>query len=103
MDKVILSSIGIDELITAVREVVREELKSEQSGKQEAQLLSPSETCKLFNPSISRVTLSSWTRQGYLQEHRMGSKIYYKYGEVINAVKTLKKYKRPDTGNLKSP
>jgi len=57
-------------------------------------LLSPEETCKLFQPSISKVTLWNWTNEGKLQKHQIGGKVFYKYSEVMESITTLKKYKK---------
>lgn len=94
MDKVILSPIELGELLEAVRGIVKEELQAEQSQKLQATLLSPKEVCQLFNPSISLVTLNSWTKQGRLQERRIGGRVYYMYSEVMAAVKVISRYKR---------
>jgi len=56
-------------------------------------LLSPAETCKMFNPAISKVTLAAWTKRGLLNESRIGGRVYYKQSEIIAGLTTLKKYK----------
>lgn len=60
----------------------------------QAQLLSPKKTCRLFDPAISLVTLNSWVKKGYLVDYRIGGRVYFKYSEVLEAVKNLKKYSR---------
>jgi len=91
-----------DDIISAsvlkTYEAIREDLKTEirEALKKEAgeKLLSPVETCKLFNPQISRVTLQSWTTAGHLTRYELGGRVYYRYSEVIEATKTLKRYKK---------
>lgn len=93
MDKVILSPIELSELLNGLRLVVKEELKVQQQQQLEEKLLSPAETCKLFQPEISKVTLTAWSNQGLLKDYRIGGRVYYKYSEVIEAAKHLKRYK----------
>ena len=93
--QLILSGLSTADFIQSLTEQVRVIIKEEMCtvGKlQDERLISPAETCKLFNPPISKVTLTAWTKQGYLQDHRIGGRIYYKQTEVIESAKTLKKY-----------
>ena len=69
-------------------------IQEKQQQDLQAQYLSPEETCKLFNPKISKVTLNEWTNKGYLTKYYLGGRTFYKYGEVIEAAKSLKKYSR---------
>ena len=60
---------------------------------QEEKLLSATEACKVFVPTISRLTLIRWTQADYLKEHRIGGRVYYKHSEIIESAKHLEKYK----------
>ncbi|MEJ7740436.1 MAG: helix-turn-helix domain-containing protein [Chitinophagaceae bacterium] len=82
------------EIRDEIRNSIRAELLSKLKEELEEKLLSPSETCKLFQPNISKVTLHKWTREGRIQEHRIGGRVYYKYSEVMNSLQTLKKYSK---------
>lgn len=95
--QVILSQIPLSQIFEGLRAIVREEIKAEKESELQEKLLSPSEVCKLFQPNISKVTLSAWTDQGLLIKHSIGGRVYYKYSELVNSLKTLKKYKRPAT------
>jgi len=86
--------IATDEFWGRLREIVKEEIRDKQRVDIEEKLCSPSETCNLFQPKISKVTLAKWTKEGRIQEHRIGGRIYYKYSEVISSLETLKKYKK---------
>lgn len=77
---------------TAVDQIVREEISAAKIEDLEEKMLSPSETCRLFNPKISLVTLNSWAGKGLLVKHYIGGRTYYKYSQVINSFKTLKRY-----------
>ncbi len=90
-NQIILSGITPGDLIELLRPMVHEEVKQVKSEMPE-QLLSPSETCKMFQPPISKVTLKAWTDQGKLQDHRIGGRVYYKASEVLTGLTTLRKY-----------
>ena len=70
------------------------EIKTALSQEAGEKLISPAETCKIFVPSISRNTLQAWTDAGHLVRYDIGGRIYYRYSEVIEAAKSLKKYKK---------
>jgi hypothetical protein len=59
----------------------------------EEKLLSPAQTCLLFEPKISKTTLSTWTKQGLINEHRIGRNVYYKQSEILEKSKVLRRYK----------
>ena len=94
MDKILLSPITLDDLISQVRTVVKEELASKQNEDIGEKFLSPAQVCVLFKPAISKVSLSTWTKAGRLTAHRMGGRVFYKYSEVVEAVTRLRKYKK---------
>lgn len=87
--------VSLDQLKNLLRDVVREEIKSDTQNSLSEKLLSPAEVCKMFQPAISKPTLSKWTDAGHLIMYRIGGRTYYKYSEVMEAAKTLKKYLRP--------
>ena len=60
----------------------------------EERFLSPAETCKLFQPVISKMTLRKWTEDGRIEMNRIGGRVYYKYSEVLRAVTKIKRYKK---------
>ena len=91
-EQIILSGITAADLVEIIRLTVQKEvllLKADQPER----LLSPSETCKPFQPSISKVTLSAWSKKGLLIDHRIGGRVFYKQSEVIEKLVTLKRYK----------
>lgn len=75
-------------MIDLLRPMIREEIRQALS-EQEEKLLSPAETCKLFNPAITKATLTSWTKQGFLQEHRIGRRVFYLQSEILASTKKL--------------
>jgi hypothetical protein len=74
------------------------ELRSMLAGflkSQEDRLLSPAQACAIFSPKISRPTLKKWTDEGFIAQQRIGGRVFYKYSEVINAGRNLKRYHKP--------
>jgi hypothetical protein len=92
-NQIILSGITADELLEMFRPIIQSELKK-LKDEQPEKLLSPAEVCKLFQPPISKVTLTAWTEQGKLQDRRIGGRIFYKQSEILAALVTLKKYRK---------
>jgi hypothetical protein len=81
-----------DALMDGIQNIVDKALQKFKDAQPE-RLLSPAETCKLFQPPISKVTLASWTAQGKLQDHRIGGRIYYRQSQVLESLTKLKRYK----------
>lgn len=91
---IILTTVPLAELLSGMRQIVKDELQSKQRHELEEKLLSPAEAVKLFQPKISTVTLSAWTKAGHLKSYRIGGRVYYKLSEVLSSLTTLKRYKR---------
>jgi hypothetical protein len=102
MDPVIFFPIPIDQLKAIIQEVVRNEIRSHQVEEVQERMMSSKETCKLFYPAISAMTLYTWTKKGYLQKHLIGGRIFYKYSEVISAMKQIKRYRGRNNEVVKS-
>jgi hypothetical protein len=94
MADVLLSQIPLSDIIAQVRQVVKEEISASQQKLLEEKLLSPKEACKLFVPAISRQTLDSISKSGILQKHYLGGKVFFKYSEIMQALKTFKRYEQ---------
>jgi hypothetical protein len=93
-ENMVLTPIPVSELIVGVAQKVMELLSAKQEEELQEKMLSPADTCKLFQPAISKPTLSKWAKAGKLQEYRMDGRVFYKYSEVLQSLQTLKKYKR---------
>ena len=91
-NQILLNGITIDQLVESLRLMIREEVRLVFS-EQEERLLSPAETCKLFIPAITKATLTSWKEKGWLQDHRIGGRVFYLKSEVLASTLTLGKYK----------
>ena len=91
-NQILLNGITLDQLVESLRPMIRQEVRLVFS-EQEERLLSPAETCKLFIPAITKATLTSWTEKGWLQDHRIGGRVFYLKSEVLASTLTLGKYK----------
>lgn len=91
-NQVILSGITAADLVELFRPIVQQEVKKIKEDTPE-RLLSPAETCKVFEPTISKVTLAAWTKKDLLTEYRIGGRVFYKQSEIMQKVTTLKRYK----------
>lgn len=92
----LLAPIPLPELIESIRVMVREEVRQSSQADLEEKLLSPKEVCEMFTPKISEPTLRAYCNQAKLKSYRFGKskRIFYKYSEVIHALKEIKKYSR---------
>lgn len=82
----------INLLLELVPQAVHQGMKTFKEEQLLEKLLSPDETRKLFHPAISKPTLDSYAEKGYIQKHYLGGLTWYKYSEVMAALKTLKRY-----------
>ena len=94
MDQILLSPIKLTDLAFTIETIVNKAIQDKQKTDLAERLLSPEETCKLFNPTISKVTLHNWERQGRLKKYRMGGRVFFKYSEIMSGLETLKRYKK---------
>lgn len=99
MQHISFTTVPVDALETTLRKIIRSELESARTAEQNDRLISPGEACRLFSPPISKTTLAKWTKEGLLQDQRVGGRVYYRYGDILNAGKSLKRYSR-NTYNL---
>ena len=44
-------------------------------------------------PLTQKATLTSWTKQGLIQEHRIGGRVFYLQSEILASTIKLKKYR----------
>ena len=89
--QIILNTITPEEMAEMIKPMIMDAIREVLQEKEE-KFLSPAEVCKKFEPAISKTTLASWTKQGYLTEYRIGGRVFYKMSEVFKSVKILKKY-----------
>lgn len=91
MDKeIILSAIPISELLSQLREIVREEISHSpkpSSPAADLKYLSREEVAHLFK--ITLPTLRQWTNGGKVNAHRIGRRVLYTPQDVQAALKQI--------------
>lgn len=87
-------SIPLKDLKDFFQSMIREEIRSKHFEELQEKLLSPEETCKLFSPAISKPTLESYSEKGYIKKYYLEGRTWFKYSEVMAALKTIKRYER---------
>lgn len=95
MDNMILSPIPLNEFKDAIRDIINEALLSNNSiiaePKEPDELLTSIQAAKILQ--VSKVTLHKWKLEGKIKSYRIGSRIRFKYAEVLealNGIKTIK-------------
>lgn len=91
MDNIVLTPVPLDQLLEAITEKVIIAIRKQQQEDQQEKLLSTKEICKLFG--VTPVTVSAWINKGSLTPYTKGRKNLFKYSEVMESLKKLKKYK----------
>lgn len=86
MNKMIMTSLSIDELKEVLRDIVKQEL----NPKKEKELLTFEETREIL--SLSKSGLNKWKAEGKIPFNRLGKRIYFKREEVLAAVRLAGNY-----------
>lgn len=92
--QILLTPVPVQSMIDQIIAAINNAFETKQRLEFEEKLLTATETCKIFIPQIAKSTLSQWTTQGLIPVHRIGGRIFYKYSEVIDAAKRVRKYDR---------
>ena len=88
----LISYIPIDKLADALFNKWMEATRINEEKKIQEKLLTAKEVAQLF--SVSTVTISSWVSKGLLTKYSIGGRTKFKYTEVMDSLKTLKKYSK---------
>lgn len=88
--QILFSAIPINELLSQLREIVREEISQSPKASQSAadpKYLSRQEVADLFK--ITLPTLKDWTRSGRIKAYRIGRRVLYTPQDVQAALKQI--------------
>lgn len=86
----LFSPIPFDELLEAFFNRVMEANRIDEEKKLQEKLLTAKDVAKLFG--VSTVTISNWVSKGLLTKYSIGGRTKFKYSEVMQSLKTIKKY-----------
>ena len=90
----ITASIDTETFINTIRQIIKEEIQLALKADLKEKFLSPEETCNLFQPAITKPTLESYSQRELLKKYYLGGRTWYKYSELIDTVKGIKKFSR---------
>lgn len=93
-NQVLLTPIPVDVFMNQILSTINHAFETKQRKEFEEKLLTAAEACKIFSPAIAKSTLHQWTAQGLIPVHRLGGRIFYKYSEIIESAKRIRKYDR---------
>jgi excisionase family DNA binding protein len=92
MNDLLLTNLSIDELKKVISESLSAELQkfnSQESSKEDDQLIKIDEVCRLLN--VSKPTIYNWLKKKLIICYRISNKIYFKKEEIINALKKIER------------
>lgn len=96
MENLIFSQFPITELKNIISETVRDEMQKfcTPQPQPETEFITRNETAQILGVSLT--TLNEWTKQGVVIGYRIGTRVRYKKGEILNAVNQIQtlKYRR---------
>jgi len=96
MENLILSQIPIIELQKFISDTIREEMQkiATPTPPPETEFITRNECAQILGVSLP--TLNDWTKQGLIVGYRIGTRVRYKKGEILDAVKQIQtlKYRR---------
>jgi hypothetical protein len=83
---------SVSEFIETLRACIKEELKLAREAELAEKLVPPKQACVMLNITIP--TLNAWVGKGWLKKHYLGSRVYYKHGEITSALGRIKRSTR---------
>ena len=80
-----IESLTKDDFIEIIRSIMQEEssVQKEKETEKKPEYLTRQQTCSLLN--ITAPTLGSYTKKGILKSYNLGSRVLYKYEEIMDA------------------
>ncbi|MGQ8335816.1 hypothetical protein ACUNWD_04645 [Sunxiuqinia sp. A32] len=92
-ERVMRLELTADDLMTVMQNVAKETADAiikDRNEKPSTELIPRKEAMKMLNVKTT-LTMMRWEEKGYLQPHRISSRIFYKKGEVLAAATRLKR------------
>jgi hypothetical protein len=96
-EMVVLTKEDLASMLTSILPpIVDIGIKNFKETELQERFLSPEEACKLFVPAISRPTIDAYAEKGYFKKYYLEARTWFKYREVVAALKSIKKYSRKE-------
>lgn len=94
MGQIIVSGMTAEDLLCLIEQTVGKSvqaaIQAAKNAEDQEKLLTVQQAMKTLG--VSRTTLSTWNDDGFLLRKIIGGRIYYRYGDVLAAAKTPRKY-----------
>lgn len=98
----LVMTLKVEELKALIRTCVRKEMSGQYKKEVDEKLISAMELRNMFQPVLSKSTLSRWEKQGLLPSRKILGTRYYKRSEVMAVIEGRQKRKRSQSQLLSS-
>ena len=89
MQRIALLPVTLDELKKELISGIREELEiSSKPNFSQEDFIKSDKACEILG--ISKVTLTEWRKRGLINYHKIGSRVFFKRSEILDAGNTKK-------------
>jgi hypothetical protein len=89
MKNIMIENTSLEELVSEIKKIVKQVIETcELSAQNDSEkVLTRKETSELLQ--VSFVTLNKWNKLGVLPSYSVGTRVYYKWNDVQNAMKRV--------------
>lgn len=92
MQNLIFTPLSIEQLQTLINDAVKSGIETTKPTQPEpTQLLTRKQVCELLN--ITPPTLHEWTKNGTVTAYKVGTRVRYKYNDVLNTLQRVQRTK----------
>ncbi|MDE3235914.1 MAG: excisionase family DNA-binding protein [Bacteroidota bacterium] len=97
--QILLNGVNLNELLEKIGQLIENKLQKHPTATQKSnsKFITRKEVARLINVTLP--TLNEWTKLGWLQSYKIGSRVLYKEAEVISAIDKLATFKYKKGGN----
>ena len=90
-NQILINQIESDDFFSQIRQIFKQEIAEmlQDSTVKESELKTRKQTKELLDTSY--VSLNKWTAEGKLQSYNIGGKVFYRYSEILQALRKNKK------------
>lgn len=92
MKTTLLIEIEPSELIEKIRLAMREELAANNKAVMGEKFLTAAELSRVFVPNLSRYKIKKLCAENVIQEYLLSNEKVYKYSQVVEALKAIKRF-----------
>jgi len=91
LNQILIEKIDSEDFFSRFRQIIKEEIAEMQQDStiKESELKTRKQTKELLDTSY--VSLNKWTAEGKLQSYNIGGKVFYRYSEILQALRKNKR------------